>query len=225
MRMTEFLGRVRPLDGDGGTTMNGADGWRSAPIREARRGLSLSLLYVGKSQDRMPWPYNAEAEDAARTIVTVWTSAGSFSFLASDLEKGPILAPEYGFFVHGCITPLATPPNGQSTATSAREFVKELAAKGMQTIRRRTGEHPEQTWDGAVGAMFPGKSLPAIPRPEFLAPMRVEVPCPRLAAQWDLGVAPGPSRGEKRAGPVAFQRSSLRHLWPPRRTWCFAPWT
>src|SRR4029077_12645616 len=28
-----------------------------------------------------------------------WTKAGNFSFLAADLENGPILAPEYGFFV------------------------------------------------------------------------------------------------------------------------------
>ena len=35
----------------------------------------------------------------ARTIVTVWTKSGSFSFLAADLEQGPVLAPEYGFFV------------------------------------------------------------------------------------------------------------------------------
>ena len=35
----------------------------------------------------------------ARTIVTLWTKAGNFSFLSADLENGPILAPEYGFFV------------------------------------------------------------------------------------------------------------------------------
>jgi len=40
------------------------------------------------------WPYHAQAEDVARTIVTLWTRSGSFSFLAADLEQGPILAPE-----------------------------------------------------------------------------------------------------------------------------------
>jgi len=29
----------------------------------------------------------------------LWTNSGNFSFLAADLENGPILAPEYGFFV------------------------------------------------------------------------------------------------------------------------------
>ena len=61
--------------------------------------MSLSLLYQGTSKCRKVWPYNGEPEDVARTIVTVWTKSGNFSFLASDLEKGPILAPEYGFFV------------------------------------------------------------------------------------------------------------------------------
>ena len=44
-------------------------------------------------------PFTSQPDDVARTIVTVWTKAGNFSFLAADLENGPILAPEYGFFV------------------------------------------------------------------------------------------------------------------------------
>ncbi|MBN2559594.1 MAG: hypothetical protein JXQ75_01505 [Phycisphaerae bacterium] len=394
-----IVDRVQPLAGDAGTTMEGPDRWRSAPVLDGRRGVSLRLLYLGTSKGRKLWPYNAEPEDVARTIVTVWTSGGNFSFLASDLERGPILAPEYGFFVRASTRPLAArgpvgptkqtlgekvdslpgvpkvrgwaihgmpwfgvssanepgsvgsltvparsaamhpasdqdvavgwcspipgrvsvtgklamgdskggngvewsvvqegksrrqvlirgaidtggfqaipagadakklaevaveagdvlslvvgakggdhicdttivelqlaevggkervwsltkdvvdsvhasnphddasgnaavwhfyastarwePPFSlESNARTAKEFMKELAAKGLETTRQRVREHPEQTWDGAVGAMFPGKTLPAIPKPEFETPMKVEVPCRRLAAQWNLG--------------------------------------
>ena len=74
-----------------------------------------------------------------------------------------------------------------SGVRSAREFAEELAARNLTTIRQQTRRHAEQTWDGAVGAMFPGKIMPAIPKPAFEPPMKVEVPCERLTAQWNLG--------------------------------------
>jgi hypothetical protein len=388
---------VRPLASDSGTTMVGPNQWRSSPGPDGRRGVGLRLLYLGTSKSRRFWPYNAEPEDVARTVLTVWTRAGNFSFLASDLEKGPILAPEYGFFLrtssplpaigpatpikqtlsdkvdslpgvpktrgwairgmpwfganaahepgvsgnltvparsaalhpapdrdvavgwrspivgrvavtgklamadskggngvdwsvvlegkamrqvlargevgtggrqslsaardnklaevaveagdvlslivsakrgdHSCDTTATelriaeiggqarvwdlakdvvddvqaanphadglghagvwqfyacTPPpvpfvSLQSNARTAKEFMAELAGKGLKSIRQRTREHSEQTWEGAVDAMFPGKSLPAMPKPELPSPMKVEVPCPKLTAQWNLG--------------------------------------
>ena len=65
----------------------------------ARRGVKLSLLYMGTSKWRKVQPFTSQPDDVARTIVTLWTKAGNFSFLAADLDNGPILAPEYGFFV------------------------------------------------------------------------------------------------------------------------------
>ena len=59
----------------------------------------MSVLYIGRSAWRRVWPYHAQAENVARTILTVHTKSGSFSFLVADLEHGPILAPEFGFFV------------------------------------------------------------------------------------------------------------------------------
>ncbi len=401
-RIEAYDGRVdavRPLTGDSGTTLIEKWNWESAPKGNGRRGVRLSLLYVGTSRWRKLWPYNAEADDVARTIVTVWTRSGNFSFMASDLEQGPILAPEYGFFVRatdrspaeaveaaldetnsktlldhkldallgnsdirgwnaggdtpwfagnatdrlvtvsgitvpgrgvamhpgadcdvgaGWRSPLDGPvrieghvadaqPGGdgvewslvnqgsagrnvlaqgllddgaaqslprvdltvtngdtlslvvgrrghhaadsttinwviaeiagqgrtwdlakdvagpiesgnpvadsfgnagvwsffqctpppvylppppfklESQASSAREFARELAARNLATIRQQVSQHAEQTWDGAVGAMFPAKALPAIPKPEFEPPMKVELPCERLTAQWNLG--------------------------------------
>jgi hypothetical protein len=393
------LDDVRPLASDLGTAITEKWNWASAPKGNSRRGVRLSLLYQGTSRWHKLWPYNGELNDVARTIVTVWTKSGSFSFLASDLEQGPILAPEYGFFVRAtnssaaegaddgtdetgsmsllrhklnallgnrdirgwnaggdtpwfagnatdrpatvsgitvpsrgvamhpgadrdvgvgwrspidgrvrvegsvadaqpggdgvgwsivkqgspgrdmiaqgviddrgaqsvpraditvrkgdtlslvvgrrgyhaadstainlviaevggqshtwdlakdvverlpsenplpdsqgnaavwsffqCIQPpVYLPPPAfklKSQASSAREFVQELAGKNFATIRQRSRQHPEQTWEGATGAMFPGKTMPAIPRPEFDPPMKVDVPCEKLTAQWNLG--------------------------------------
>jgi hypothetical protein len=89
---------LHPLDGDAGTKMLGTSTWRSIRSSPGRRGVRLALLYMGSSRWRRVWPYHGMREDVARTILTVRTSSGSFSFLASDLELGPILAPDRGFF-------------------------------------------------------------------------------------------------------------------------------
>ena len=407
-----ILGEVRPLEGDSGTTPTGPQAWASAKKGDGRRGVRFSLLYIGSSRWRRTWPYHAQPDDVARTIVTAWTKSGSFSFLAADLERGPILAPEHGFFVRsvsreqapapaadapkalpsgqaldtemdsipgiplvrgwasnvipwfgvnptdksatagsltiparcaamhplpdrdvavawrspirgrvrlkgkvaaadarggngtewalvheskagrvvlarGAITPghsqcipqeaadakladvaveagdalsLAVgakggnhmcdttivelvvtetggekrtwdlvkdvadsihagnphadgfgspgvwhflsveaqagagqasadaPPFDQaSRAASARDFLKELAARGLSTIRQRVRKHPEQSWEGAVRALHGAGPLPPHPKPAFEPAMQLEVPCDRLAAQWKLG--------------------------------------
>ena len=97
------------LDGDVGTTVTDSSSWRSVGNGPARRGLKASLLYIGTAKWRRMQPFTSQPDDVARTIVTLWTKAGNFSFLAADLENGPILAPEYGFFVRRT-TPLAPPP-------------------------------------------------------------------------------------------------------------------
>jgi len=409
-----IVGALRPLADDRGTSMAGPLAWRSARKGDGRRGVQMSVLYIGSSRWRRVWPYHAQPDDVARTILTVWTKSGSFSFQVADLEQGPILAPEYGFFVRATgrprtrtapAKPPATAPktllgpkmddifgnrnlrgwgvsaspwfagnatekpvtirgitlpargvamhpgadrdvavgwrspidgrvsvkgkvaDGQpgggdgvewsvvhegqagqkallqgaidrggsqsippdadtkklagialrrgdtlslvvgprsnhfcdstvielviteaggkartwilakdvvdtihagnphadllgnadiwsfytipaessplararppapsqppfevgSQAASAREFIKELAAKRLSTVRQRVRKRPEQTWEGAVRAMHPGKALPPHPKPPFEPPMQVEVPCERLTAQWKLG--------------------------------------
>lgn len=105
----DFSGRIEsydgvvsglaPLDGDTVTTAATSSSWSSVGKGSARRGVKASLLYLGTSKWRKVYPYTSQSDDVARTIVTVWTKSGNFSFLAGDLENGPILAPEYGFFV------------------------------------------------------------------------------------------------------------------------------
>ena len=76
-----------------------------------------------------------------------------------------------------------------SQAASAREFIAELQARKLSTIRQQTRAHEEQTWEGAVTAMR-GANLPPHPMPpkEFEPPMQVQVPSEQLTAQWNLGV-------------------------------------
>ncbi|MDD5705268.1 MAG: hypothetical protein PHR35_05045 [Kiritimatiellae bacterium] len=83
----------------------------------------------------------------------------------------------------------APPIDTASPATTAREFRKELAAKGFKTIRQRAGEHSEQSWKEAMAAHHRSRTLPPHPKPAagFEPAMRVEVPCERLTAQWNLG--------------------------------------
>lgn len=90
---------LRLLADDPHTTLTGPQAWLSPGPGDGRRGVRLSVLYMGTSRWRQVWPYHAQPEDVARSILTVWTAAGSFSFQMADLEAGPILAPEYGFFV------------------------------------------------------------------------------------------------------------------------------
>ena len=99
------------------------------------------MLYVGY-EDTPVWPGQAKIEDVNRTIVTVRTKSGSFSFMPGNLERGPILAPEYGFFVAKASDP-----------TTATAFRKELAAKGLKTLRQQIRARPEQTWEGAMRAV------------------------------------------------------------------------
>ena len=103
---------LRPLEGDESTTAVDSGSWRSLGKGSARRGVKLSLLYMGTSKWRKVQPFTSQRDDVARTIVTLWTKAGNFSFLAADLDNGPILAPEYGFFVRrtGRPAPTVSPP-------------------------------------------------------------------------------------------------------------------
>jgi len=94
-----YDGRLANLQPLGSTSIANETSWRSQGKSSARRGIKLSLLYMGTSKWRRRQQYTTQPDDVARTIVTIWTKSGSFSFLAADLEHGPILAPEYGFFV------------------------------------------------------------------------------------------------------------------------------
>src|ERR1041384_6163173 len=83
-RLETYDGRVaglHALEGDGSTTTVDLHSWRSAGNSSARRGLKFRLLYMGTSKWRPVQPFTSQRDDVARTIVTLWTKAGNFSFL------------------------------------------------------------------------------------------------------------------------------------------------
>jgi len=159
-----IVGVPKPLPGDSATTMIGDYMWRSPAAGGARRGIVVALLY------------SSATRGATRTIITVRTSAGSFSFQPVDLATGPILAPEYGFFVAKA-----------AANTTARAFAEELAAKNLKTVRQMVREHAEQTFEHAVRALHGDMELPPMPEPTIEPVMTVEVPDEYLTGLWRLG--------------------------------------
>lgn len=114
-----ILTGLRPLSADKGTRATGLADWSSPGDAMPRRGVRFRALYIGSTAWRKVWPYLAQPEDSARSLVTVQTRSGSFTFNVADLEHGPIYAPAYGFFVRAAtairsgrtvVQPRSTPP-------------------------------------------------------------------------------------------------------------------
>ncbi len=74
-----------------------------------------------------------------------------------------------------------------SKATTAREYLDELARHNPKTIRQRVREHPEQTLENAVRSLYGATQLPSIPEPPFPPAMSVEVPDKYLTGLWRNG--------------------------------------
>jgi hypothetical protein len=177
-----FVGNVTPLPGDTETAMVGPHAWESHAANGSRRGIAISLLYIQPAVeyvDKLPrFPYGHPRD----TRITVRTKSGSFTFLVRDLEEGPILAPEYGFFV-----------TKSGSGKTARKFSVELAASNSKSIREMTREHPEATWDEATREI----TLPMLPQGTTLPPykqvadppMQVQVPEARWGDAWRIGVS------------------------------------
>ena len=183
-------GRFAPLAGDAGTAMSDGGAWKSRASGAARRGVTGSVLCLDTDFDFWSVPPAPELRNTKdrrnrlvhpQSLITVWTASGNFTFLAGDLEKGPILAPEYGFFVRK-----------SGSGPSAREFAAELKAKGEKSILERTREHREATAEEAMReiklALLPaGTTLPAFKQVED-PPMQVQVPEAWWNDAWRKGV-------------------------------------
>ena len=171
-RVEAYDGRIaglEPLAGDPQTTITGGASWRSAGKSAPRRGMRMSLLYMGTSKWRRQQPYTTQPDDVARTIVTVWTKAGNFSFLAADLENGPILAPEYGFFVRRTS---ALAPQPKESISAIRVFATPLATK-MNSI---AGDSQVKGWGSDETPWFGSN-----PTDRPLSPLGVALPAKCVA--------------------------------------------
>ena len=177
-----LLSNVAPLTGDTGTIVSGQNVWKSQASGGVRRGIALSLLYVRPTIEQvnnMPrFPYGHPRD----TRITIWSQSGSLTFLVRDLEKGPILAPEYGFFV-----------TKTGSGKTAQDFAAELAASNIKSIREMTRKHREATWEEAMREI----ALPLLPPETTLPPykqaadppMQVELPEARWQDAWRIGVS------------------------------------
>lgn len=143
------------------------DSWRSTGPEPSRRGVAMNLLYMGTSKWRKQQQYTTQADDVARTIVTVWTNSGNFSFLAADLENGPIYAPEYGFFVrrttpvqsdHSSDTTLQSPTTLMATLMTSIAGNSQLKGWGSDATPW-FGSNPTLEPVSALGITFPPKCV------------------------------------------------------------------
>ena len=167
---------VRALTGDSTTAATGADTWRSPGKGGSRRGVRFRVLYMGTSAWRRVWPYAAQREDVARTIVTVWTESGSFSFLAADLEHGPILAPEYGFFVRAtdlrqaepaALEPAEVWPPTDLLDTRMDEIPGVPLVRGWATSTIPWfGANPTDQWGSSGSLTIPARCVAMHPLPD-----------------------------------------------------------
>jgi len=162
---------LRPLEGDESTTTIEPNSWRSSGKGSVRRGVKFSLLYMGSSRWRPVQPFTSQQDDVARTIVTLWTKAGNFSFLAADLENGPILAPEYGFFARRTSPrPLpepTSPPDPRAPLATTMDAIagsKDLLGWGSDETPW-FGGNPGDKPVSAQGITVPGRSLAMHPGP------------------------------------------------------------
>ncbi len=140
------VSQLRPLAGDKRTQANSLT-WRSPGGPSTRRGISMNLHYMGTSKWRKQQQYTTQSDDVARSIVTVKTKSGSFSFLAADLENGPIYAPEYGFFVRRTS---ALAPNKPSPILQATTLTMTKQANAIAGDARVKGWGTDETpWFGS----------------------------------------------------------------------------
>ena len=160
------LGPVSPLADDKGTTLTEEHRWQSRAAGDARRGIVVPLLYA---------PQSCPGLDSR---VTVWGKSDGFTFRVKDLEKGSILIPEQGVFI-----------TRVGSGQTAQAFTKELAAKGLKSIRQMTREHREAaSWDELMQevrlwACPEGTDVPPFPQ-VVDPPMQVQVPDQRWTDAW-----------------------------------------
>jgi hypothetical protein len=175
------LGRVEPLAGD--VKMTGP-GQGQSPAQEDRRGIDAEILYVADDAQEVKFQMNDSFPTGSnglmtfhpnRTVVTVRTAGGSFSFAPKDLECGePILVPSLGFFV-------AKSGSGQSP----QQYAEQLAGKKLSTVRQRVRQMPEQSIARALADQYTAKR-PAYPQPPEEPPMKIDVPDEFASSAWRL---------------------------------------
>jgi hypothetical protein len=176
------LGTLNPLSGNGSVVIAGRDAWRSETPSRGRQGLQAEIFYVPDDAQQVRFRPSIDLPTGSsglltyhpnRTLVTLRTAAGSFSFAPRDLEAGePILIPSLGFFV-----------SKAGSHRFAAEYARQLAANKPRTIRQRVRQMPEQSLARALADQYT-TNRPPYPHPESEPPMTIDVPDELAAAAW-----------------------------------------
>ncbi|HUT56420.1 MAG TPA: hypothetical protein VNA25_00940, partial [Phycisphaerae bacterium] len=178
------LGVAKSLPGDKQTTMAGPLSWKSPAGGDARRGIVVPVLYT------------PSVRGPARTILTVRTNSGSFSFQPVDLESGPILAPEYGFFALATAQPKPEPapatekvwPSPAEMLTGkvdAREGTTAVAGWGSKetpSVFAYAGAEPGTLLNGII--KLPPRSIAVHPGPDCDIAIGWRSPRAPRAGEW-----------------------------------------
>lgn len=160
------VGQAEPLPEDKVTTMTGERSWRSPAGEGPRRGIVVAVLFT----DAVRGP--------GRTILTVRTRSGSFSFQPVDLRSGPILAPEYGFFVRALVRKQAEPVAPKASqvrppmdllkaklnAIGGIPAVKGWGSKDTPVVYANPGPKPAVVMQNAI--TIPPRSVAVHPAPD-----------------------------------------------------------
>ncbi|MBX7258291.1 MAG: hypothetical protein K1Y02_18150 [Candidatus Hydrogenedentes bacterium] len=187
-----IVGPLAPLAGSRGIDVSGDCRWKSAASHgDARRGIVVPLLYA------------SGARAGLDSRVTVWTKKSGFTFRVTDLEDGPMLIPAHGVFI-----------TKAGSGQTARQYMQDLAAKNLKSIRHMTREHSEtSSWkelmqevrlwtcpDGITLTPFPEVADP---------PMQVELPDADWTAAWRA--ASFQLTGKHMWGGLAFEVGRVAH--------------
>jgi hypothetical protein len=167
---TGVAGKAKPIPGDGQTIMTAERAWKSPSSPQGRRGVLMPVLYT------------PSVRGPSRTILTVRTSSGSFSFQPVDLENGPILVNEYGFFVRAMTQPQPPQPLPMSEKDAHASVLADLL-KSKMNAGEGSAERP-----GWGSAQTPCVYANSAKEPASLLGGLIKLP-PRSVA-----VHPGPDR-------------------------------
>ncbi len=187
-----------------------------SPLAGDRSGIALPLLYVLSDRRDLNTPTVVSSilfdttgpgpEVPAPNLdsrVTIWTKAGGFTFRPIDLEKGPILIPERGIFI-------TKAGSGQTPS----QFMAELKAKNLKSIRQMVREHPEAaSWDELMQQVRlwqcpADTAVPPYPDVDE-PPMQVQLSDTRWTDAWRA--ACNQLKGKHMWGGLAFEVARVAH--------------
>ena len=178
------LGTLKPMPGGSGCAIVGPDAWRSEATNRARQGIEAEVFYVPEDTQEVVFRPSIDLPTGStgrltyhpnRTVVSVRSSAGSFSFAPKDLESGePIMVPSLGFFVRKA-----------GGHPSPVDYIQQLSTNQSKTIRQRVRSMPEQSLARALADQY-STNRPPFPHPECEPPMTIDVPDPLAVAAWRL---------------------------------------